>query len=111
MVFLDEAAGRRTRLGIMAAEGGEFTKVFDFATPSGGGGIEWTPDGKGISYTGGVAGVSQVWLQPLDGGAPRQLTHFGSDAIFGYAWSKDGKRMVLARGTTPSDAVLLRQKN
>jgi Tol biopolymer transport system component len=109
--YLDEAAGRRSRFGIIPLAGGAFAKTFDFAVPGGGGGLQWTPDGSGLTYSAGVAGVSQLWLQPVAGGAARQLTQFTSDSIFTYAWSKDGKRLVLARGTNPSDAVLIRQKN
>ncbi|MDQ2947283.1 MAG: protein kinase [Acidobacteriota bacterium] len=109
LVYVDEAAGRKARLGIMPAIGGEMVKTFDLPAP-GARALDWTPDGSGLTYASGVAGVSQVWLQHLDGGPPRQLTHFTSDVIFKYAWSKDGKRLVLARGTNPSDAVLIRQK-
>ena len=37
---------------------------------------------------------SQIWLLDLRGGEPRQLTHVEGD-IGTYAWSPDGKKMVL----------------
>jgi len=36
------------------------------------------------------------------------LTHFTSDAIFDFSWSRDGKHLTLSRGVTASDAVLIR---
>ena len=52
-------------------------------------------------------GVSNIWMQPLDGGPPRQVTDFKSDRIFGFEWSRDGKQLALARGTESSDVVLI----
>jgi len=51
---------------------------------------------------------SNIWRQPLDGSAPRQLTHFTSDRIFSFAWSRDGKRLAVSRGTVSGDVVLIR---
>jgi eukaryotic-like serine/threonine-protein kinase len=109
MMFVDESGGRRARIGIMPVEGGDFTKTFDFASPSTVS-PAWTPDGKALAYPASVAGVSQIWLQPLDGTPPHQLTKFESDIIFNCAWSNDGKRLALARGNSIADAVLIRQK-
>jgi serine/threonine protein kinase/Tol biopolymer transport system component len=108
--FVDQAAGRHARIGVMPANGGDYVKTFDPATPASGG-ADWTPDGTGLTYMGSVAGVGQLWLQPIAGGPPRQLTHFTSDVIFGFAWSPDGKQLVVSRGSPITDAVLIRQKN
>ena len=43
----------------------------------------FTPDGKAFVYAITQNGVGNVWLQPLDGSAGRQLTNFKSDPI---AW-------------------------
>jgi hypothetical protein len=52
-------------------------------------------------------GVDNLWVQPLDGSARRQLTHFTSEKIGGYAFSKDGAELGIRRGHLESDAVLL----
>jgi Tol biopolymer transport system component len=52
-------------------------------------------------------GVDNLWLQPLDGGAGRQLTNFSSLKIYSYQWSLDGKNLALVRGDSPSDLVLI----
>ena len=52
---------------------------------------------------------SNVWIQPLDGSPPRQLTHFTDGAVIDdFAWSHDGKRLAIARSTTTNDIVLFK---
>jgi hypothetical protein len=53
-------------------------------------------------------GVDNLWVQPLDGSARRQLTHFTAERISGFGYSKDGTRLGIGRGHADSDAVLLR---
>ena len=64
----------------------------------------WTPDGRGIAYVDTTS--SNIWSQPLDGGLPRQMTHFTDREIKSFAWSRDGKRLAIARTTTTNDIVL-----
>ena len=106
--FVDEKAGRRARFGIMPAAGGQPTKIFDFAVPAGAA-VQFTPDGTALSYAASQGGVAQVWLQPLDGGPPKQVTQLRSDAIVAFAWSTDMKQIVLSRGTINADAVLIEE--
>ena len=48
-------------------------------------------------------------MQPLDDSTPRQLTRFTDGRfILDFAWSRDGKRLAIARVTTTNDIVLLR---
>jgi eukaryotic-like serine/threonine-protein kinase len=67
----------------------------------------WTHDSKGLMYLDSRDGVSNLWLQPLAGGKPRQLTNFSSDSIYTFDWSTDGKQLVVARGSSSSDIVLI----
>jgi Tol biopolymer transport system component len=70
----------------------------EFAAPLG-----YTPDGRGIAYS----SEGNLWVQALDGGAPRQLTRFtDSRPIGSFAWSRDGKRLAIARSTVTNDIVL-----
>jgi len=55
----------------------------------------------------GVGGISNIWSQPIDGSAPRQLTNFKSDLIFAFDLSRDGKQIVLSRGNISNDVVLI----
>jgi eukaryotic-like serine/threonine-protein kinase len=71
------------------------------------GGLRFSPDGKAIVYPIREKGVDNLWLQPLDGSAGRQLTNFPSLKIYSYQWSADGKSLALVRGDSPSDLVLI----
>ena len=67
----------------------------------------WTADGRAFTYVVTDGNVSNVWLQPIDGAAPTQLTTFKSDRIFSFEWAPDGKQLAVARGVTASDVVLI----
>ena len=68
----------------------------------------WSSDGKSLTYIDTKDGVSNIWSQPVAGGPPKQLTHFNSGLIFYYAWSRDGKKLAIARGRKASDVVLIK---
>ena len=70
-------------------------------------GARWTPDGKAVAYIATKKGVSNIWLQPIDGGAPRQFTNFNIASIYNFVYSLDGKKLYVARGTQIRDAVLI----
>ena len=68
--------------------------------------IKWTRDGRGIAYAGPG---SNLWVLPLDGTPPRQLTRFTDGrTIANFAWSRDGKRLAIARATVTDDIVLFK---
>jgi hypothetical protein len=67
----------------------------------------WTPDGHAIAFINSVNGVGNIWEQPVTGGPPKALTHFTSDKIFWFDWSRDG-RLALSRGAETTDAVLIK---
>jgi len=69
--------------------------------------LRWTPDGRAVVYVLTHSGVSNLWAQPVDGGAPEQLTKFTRDLIFAFDYSRDGKQIALSRGTQTSDVVLI----
>lgn len=105
--FVDEqATPKRQRFALMSVEGGQRTKVFDLPQP-----VEqivhWMSDGHALTYTDLRDGISNIWASPIDGGTPKQLTNFRTDQIFGYAWSRDGKQLAVARGSIASDVVLI----
>lgn len=76
--------------------------------------LAFTPDGRGIVFivTDSVSNTSNLWEQPLS--APgsklepdKQITHFNSMQIWSIAFSPDGKQLVIARGNSYADAVML----
>jgi hypothetical protein len=51
-------------------------------------------------------GATNVWEQPLSGGEARQRTDFTSGCIFGFCWSRDGKQLLIGKGSDTRDVVL-----
>ncbi|HKQ78593.1 MAG TPA: protein kinase [Blastocatellia bacterium] len=100
--------GAKWQIAVIPISGGDPEKVFDvppsadYAIPT-----RWMPDGKGISFVATREGVSNIWHQPLDGSAPKQLTNFASDQIHWFDWSSDGKQLACSRGPSVNDIVLI----
>ncbi len=68
--------------------------------------VRFTPDQTAVAYVNAFA-PTNIWLQPLDGSAPRQMTEFMDDlSVFDFAWSPGGERLALARGRVSTDIVL-----
>jgi Tol biopolymer transport system component len=91
----------------MAFEGGTPTKRFDI-------GVEsptywrWAADSRSIFYTRNEGGADNIWSQPIAGGTPKQITYFNSEVFAGFDLSRDGKRLVMSRGTEKRDVMLIR---
>src|SRR5207247_1961049 len=86
--------------GIASTEDGKPIKIFDLPRN-----IQWTPNGKSITYHDIRDGVSNLWLLPLDARPPKQLTNFKDkeSRILNFAWSRDGKYLVFNRTFQASD--------
>jgi serine/threonine protein kinase len=71
--------------------------------------LRWSPDGRDLVYLGRATGVGlvSVWRQPLAGGPPTPILDFKPDSIFSFAYSRDGKELLLSRGNLTRDAVLI----
>ena len=79
-----------------------------FPAPSGiSGRLRFSPDDNSLDYVLTRDAVDNLWQQDLSGGPPRQLTKFTSGLTFGFNWSRNHKRLFLARGSVTSDVVLL----
>ena len=62
-----------------------------------------TPDDRQVVFVSLRTGLPAVWTVSLDGGMPAQLF----DAL-DFAWSRDGKRLAIARSVTTNDIVLFK---
>jgi dipeptidyl aminopeptidase/acylaminoacyl peptidase len=60
----------------------------------------WSPDGKTIAFLSTRSERTELWTIPADGGEGRQLTKL-EGAIGEFAWSPDGRRLVVT--FTPRD--------
>jgi Tol biopolymer transport system component len=93
------------RIGVMPVTGRRLIK--QFKVPNGFWGVRWSPSGTGLQYVVTQNRAGNIWEQPLEGGKPKQLTHFMNNQIFDFNWSLDYTRLLLTRGNVTSDAVLL----
>lgn len=95
---------------IMSLEDGQIVRQFSllegefFAT----GKILWTKDGKALFYAKErIDRIPNIWSQPLDGSASKQITNYSSERIFDFGWSPDGKQLAVIRGAWKNEAVLI----
>jgi hypothetical protein len=87
--------------------GGKPIKVFDLPAHTEQD-IRWSPDGRAINYVNLRNGVANIWSYPLDGSPSKQLTDFQDRANLQFQMVAGWKNLVLARGTTTSDVVMIR---
>jgi serine/threonine protein kinase/Tol biopolymer transport system component len=71
-------------------------------------GLSWTPDGRGLTYVSTLGGAANLWLQPLDGGEPQQLTDFRDAEILSYSWSPQGGEVICVLSVKTYTPVLVR---
>lgn len=106
--YLDPDANKaRWRIGVVSSAGGARLKQFDFPPTTKWRFIRWSPDGKSIAYANNPGGLSDIWLQPLDGSPRTQLTDFKAEQIVVFDWSPDGRSLAFVRGVETNDVVLI----
>ena len=101
---------QRPTISLVSLDSGQVLQTLQYDSRHNGR-LRFSPDGKGIVYPIREKGVDNLWLQPLDGGAGRQVTNFTSLKIYSYQWSADGKSLVLVRGDSPTDLVLIQDSS
>lgn len=69
--------------------------------------FRWAPGGQAIDYVLTKDGVGNIWEQPLSGTSAKQLTHFPSEEISSFDWSSDGKQLLVSRGHTNRNVILI----
>ncbi|MCI0411334.1 hypothetical protein L0222_00880 [bacterium] len=107
-VYMDPERSNDLMLNIISFEQDSLMKTFKMESgvfP--GGRIHWTPDGNGIAYIRFEKGISNIYVQPIDGSPSRHLTNYTTDAISNFSWSLDGKQIAFSRGKDSSDIVLI----
>ena len=92
-------------VAIMSLDGSMPTKHFEISTET----LRWTPDSRSLLYIKNENSVSNLWSQPISGGTAKKITHFNSEFIESFDLSRDGKWLVMERGTTDRDVVLIRE--
>jgi Tol biopolymer transport system component/DNA-binding winged helix-turn-helix (wHTH) protein len=96
------------KMAVISVEGGALLRVLQVpGAVFNQNALSWSANGKALQYLLTRNGASNLWEQPLEGGKPKQLTNFADGQIFGFTWSLDRKRLLLTRGSTTSDVVLM----
>jgi TolB protein len=101
--------GSRWRIGVVSSRGGPSLKHFDFPPTVSLRFVRWSPDRQSIAFVNNPGGVSDIWLQPLDGSPPKRLTSFNAEQILAFTWAPDGRSLAFVRGVETSDVVLIEQ--
>jgi Tol biopolymer transport system component len=105
--YSDEQANNQPKLSIIPFAGGEQVKTIDLPRSMQPIAFAWMPDGRSIAYLDNASGILNVWSQPIDGGAPKQLTNFKSEFVNSFAISRDGK-IAAYRFSATRDIVLIK---
>jgi serine/threonine protein kinase/Tol biopolymer transport system component len=105
----------RSGIAVLSSDGNRVLDTFDvdlsfgtiYERPT----VQWSPDGRYLSHIKLEGGVSNVWKIDTADGTASPVTNFKVGRIFNFAFSPDGKRLALARGTVESDVLVLRPFN
>jgi Tol biopolymer transport system component len=106
-LYKEASSASKWSVAIFPFEGGKALKKIDIPVTFNPRRIRWMPNSQAISYINTTAGISNIWMQPLDGSSPKQLTNFNSEEIYSFDWSRDGKNLACIRGYSTSDIVLI----
>jgi Tol biopolymer transport system component len=96
---------RRSVLAVMPTAGGTPEVIPELPAA----GAIWNPRG-GLTYASPQAGALHIFAFTPGTKAPKPIARF-EDNVFGFAWSPDGTRGLLARGQSLSDVVLINAPN
>ncbi len=106
--FYQASPSAPIQLAVVPASGGKPAMTFPANYSTAYATVRWTLDGKALLHNAALADRSNVWLQPLAGGPPQQITKFADQEIYGFDRTSDGTRLIVARGMLNRDAMLIR---
>jgi len=70
-------------------------------------GIRWSTGSRELMFVDQRQEGDNIWCQPVNGDAARQLTHLRGYTLFGFDRSRTGNDLVLSRGIQARDVVLM----
>ena len=71
----------------------------------------WSPDGKSLTAVSTRGGTPNLWRLPIDGSTPSPITDFKSGRILNFAWASENKELLIARGNSNNDLVMIRDSD
>jgi len=107
---LYDTVAQRWRPAVIDANTGKTVSVFDLPL-SAGGRPRWSPDGKQLHNIDTRGGVSNIISIDPRTGKTEPVTTFTSGRINDFAWSPDGSTLVVSRGQTTTDIVMLKRRS
>jgi len=90
-------------LSIFPIDGGEPLKSF-VPKPAD---WQWAADSQTLIFVEHTSGFSNLFRASLANNSRKPLTNFRSDRIFAYAFSHDGKKIAMVRGSLSSEVVMI----
>lgn len=81
--------------------------ISQFVVPDSAACLQWSQDGKAITYLMASGSTSELRIQPIQGGTPYRLRELGPGDISYVSRSPDGKRVVLLRRRLQGELILL----
>jgi serine/threonine protein kinase/Tol biopolymer transport system component len=102
-----QGANARSKFVVQKLEGGAL--VQEIEAPADNVSLQWTPDGRALAYLHTVGSARHLYMQPLTGGSPVQLTHFDTEpsSINAVVWSHDGKKIAVTRARFADTDVVM----
>jgi Tol biopolymer transport system component len=91
----DDRSDEQRRIWIIKADGSHGEKLLDYKGSTYGG-VDWTPDGATVIYSGLAEGRMQLFAISRQGGSPRQLSHDSGNLLHPRV-SPDGRWIACTR--------------
>ena len=95
-----QGASAKTKIVLQKLEDGAIVKQIELPPTFDWLKLGWTPDSSALTFVHNTTGsIQNVYMLPLAGGTPVQLTHFDAEpaVVAAYAWSRDGKKFAVTR--------------
>lgn len=106
-----QGASAKSKIVVQSLKDGAIAKEIELPATYSWHKLGWTPEGSALTYVhNNTAGNTEnVYMQPLAGGPPVQLTHFDSEPaiVAAYAWSQDGKKFAITRARSNDADVVM----
>ena len=105
-VFGEQPEGGPPGLWVMDADGQNQKLVFEFEPYSVYTAAVWSPDGKYLAYSHGFDEDETVWVVPVDGGEPVNVSKVPG-VKNSISWSPDSKALIFTNDDDEADTLMI----